>query len=245
MKKIIIFLVFMTTTTLLAFSLPPIEIGIGSFFMPGQYDYNLITLYTKNKNNDGIENLTSDEIQPTGYIGLNFHASVEMYSFMLKPEITLAIPTKTTIDYIDTSTGTTVPHTIEHKALLVTVCPWIGPVINGKNLGAFYILLGPYLIYAEWRDRVTVGENQSGSYDRQYKGFGVTFPILIGGKTFITKNIGITLEGIVLGQQILIESFNKDDTTASQSTWKILPFPAGTFYTPVTLVLQIGIIYRL
>ncbi len=244
MKKAIISLIFIIITTLSLFSLPPIEVGIGTFFMPGQYDYNLITLYTKEQNNNGIENLSLDEVQPINYIGVNLHASVEMYGFMLKPEITLALPTRVTIDYLDKSTSTTVPYTIEHKSLFVAGCPWVGPVVEGKNLGSFYILFGPYLIYAEWRDRETVGDNLPNSSDRQYRGFGLTFPVLIGGRKFITRNIGISVEGIVLGQQILIQSFDKDNIAASESTWKILPFPTGIFYNPLTLILQFSVIYR-
>ncbi len=83
MKKIAIFFIFMVTTIFSLFSLPPIETGIGGFFMPGQYDYTLITLYTNSQNNNGIENLTPDEIQPVNYIGLTIHSAVELYGFMI------------------------------------------------------------------------------------------------------------------------------------------------------------------
>ncbi len=244
MKKIIISLIFMISTTLLLFSLPPIELGVGGFFMPGQYNFTLIGLYTREMNDQGIETLDEGEIQPINYIGLNINGSVELYGFVLKPQFTLAIPTKTTITYTDTSTGTTVPHTIEHKALLLTGCPWIGPIIHMGEKNSVYLLIGPYLIYSEWRDKETVGDNEPTSKDRQYFGFGITFPLLIGVEKLMTDHIGISLEGIVSGQQILIKSYGKDSLAASQQTWDILPFPTGTFYNPLTLILQFSVVYR-
>ncbi len=99
-------------------------------------------------------------------------------------------------------------------------------------------------MYAEWRDREIVDDSESSSSDRQYNGFGVTFPLLLGGRKFITKNLGFSLEGIILAQQILIESHGKDNFAASQATLRILPFPRGIFYNPLTLILQFSAIYK-
>ncbi|NOY08163.1 MAG: hypothetical protein GXP33_04895, partial [Spirochaetes bacterium] len=70
MKKYLFFILFMVLGGI-TFAVPSIKAGIGGSLIPGQYDSSLISLYTKEKNNDNISNLDLSEIKPTAYLGFN------------------------------------------------------------------------------------------------------------------------------------------------------------------------------
>ncbi len=249
MKKYLFFILLMVSGGI-AFAVPSVKAGIGGSFMPGQYDSYLISTYIKEKNNDNITNLDLSEIKPAAYLGFSAFAEIRLWNFMVKPQVSLSFPSKPTIYYIDSSSESTVTHRIEHKALFIMGTTWMGPVMDLTGKSSIYLLAGPSFMYGEWRDKVDAENNTDLSKDRQYKGLGVTIPVMFGAESAISERIGISLEVILIAQQILLETFSRENLSSSDSTYNIITFPAGALYngvsmTPAVFMTQISLVYRI
>ena len=261
MKTLILILTLILLTGLI-FAAPSLQAGLGGSFMPGQYDYSILSNYVDQKNNNGIQNLDPSEITPVPYYGANIFASAKMFNFLIRIDASISFPGKITVTYNDVSTGTVVPYSIEHKALLASGTLWLGPVFDFAGpagpagpagfagRGSVYLCTGPSFMYGEWRDKCDVTDNTSRSKDRQYTGTGVVFPVMLGGESLITEKIGISLEVIVIAQAILLETFSKDNLDATDNTANIITFPIGsgfmgTSISPAVFKTQLSVIYHI
>ena len=252
MKKTIFLVCLVVSSLVLCTFLtaqPTFQVGLGGQMMPGQYDFALLSNYVDMKNNNGIELLDSDEVTPVTYMGVNAFASIHASNLMLMLSGSLNYPNKISITYDDTSSGTGVPHTIEHKALFLTTTLWIGPSIEIMNRGSIYLCTGPSFLYGEWGDKVDAGEaNQS--KDRQYKGMGIIFPFMLGGEGLMTRKIGVGLDLIMIAQQIILETFSKKNFDATDNTYNLITFPIGSgtllFGTnPVIFLTRLSLVYHI
>jgi len=217
------------------FANPSFQVGLGGSFMPGQYDYSLLSEYYKQQNNNGIEGLDSSEISPVAYYGINAFGAVQLMNFLIRLDASISFPAKITVTYNDTSTGTVVPHTIEHKALFTSGTLWLGPVIELAGRGSLYFCTGPSVLYAAWRDKLDVTDNTSLSKDRQYKGMGVILPFMLGGEGLITEKIGISLEIVMIAQSILLETFSRVNLATTDNTTDFITFPIGSYILGTSL----------
>ena len=234
----------------ITFAVPSIKAGIGGCLIPGQYDYSLISLYIREKNNDNISNVDLSEIKPAAYSGFNIFAEFKLWNFMVKPQVSLSFPSKITVTYIDSSSGSTVPYSIEHKGLFIMGTTWLGPVMDLTGKSSIYLLAGPSFMYGEWRDKIDVENNTDLSRDRQYRGMGVTIPVMFGAESAVSERIGISLEVILIAQQILLETFSIENLSSSDSTYNIITFPAGSgisgvSVSPAIFMTQLSLVYRI
>jgi len=251
--------IFSLTVSLLVFSTfliaqPTFQAGLGGQILPGQYDYNLLSKYLTQKNNGNIDGIDSNEVSPVTYFGVSAFGSMRISNFMIMLTGSLNFPGKITVTYNDTSSGTVVPYTVEHKALYITGTLWMGPSIDIMGKGSIYLCTGPSFMYAEWRDKVDAGEtgsiDETKSKDRQYKGMGVILPFMVGGEGFITKKIGVRVELIMLAQQIMLETFSKTKLSDTDSTYDLITFPigfgtAGSATTPAIFLTRLSLVYHI
>ncbi len=191
---------------------PSFSAGIGLLEVPGLFDSNLLAKYDSLANNAGVTLVNPASPQAQSIMGFHAMAQTTWSGFMARVSVMLGNGMGLTYYYDEPPSGRV---TVDNRLLMAATTLWIGPIVEVAQLGSAYVCLGPTYLYGEYRDKKTVEGRDDLSWDRQYGGGGIVVPLMVGVEVRPLRWLGVAVEGVALGQQVIITTTSKADLAAA------------------------------
>jgi hypothetical protein len=224
MKKRIVSVCVLLGLSLTSLSAQPsFSAGAGLFGVPGTYDPAYLEKYENYQNSGTVTlmNPASPELQ--SIVGFHAFVQVSWFGFMARASAMLGGGTGLTYYYDETGIGRV---TVDDRLLIAAGTLWIGPIFEVSGKGAVYACLGPTYLYGEYRDKQTVEGNDALSWDRPPRGGGFVLPVMVGVEVRPLPWLGVAVECVALGQQVLLSTISKENQAAPDTEYISMLFPA-------------------
>jgi hypothetical protein len=209
--------------------------GAGLLMIPGTYDPTLLGKYDSLYNNSGVTLINPATPQTQGIGGFNAYAQISLYGIMARLSMILGGGIGLEYYWDEASVRTTV----SDRILIAAGTLWLGPFVDIADKGSIYACIGPTYLYGEYRDKTIIGDYATGSSDRQYGGAGFVVPFMVGVEARPVRWLGISVECIGLGQQVILSTDSKPTLDAVDVEHDSMLFPTGFWsLIPVTFWVQ-------
>lgn len=238
MKKRVLSTALLFVLATAAWAAPTFGLGGGLLFLPGTYDPVLLTKYDSLNNDAGVTLVNPGSPPPRFYGGVRAFAEVRWLGILARLDGALA--SESGIQFYYDQSGSR--FNVLDESLLVSATLWAGPCLSVGDAGSVYACVGPSWMYGEYRKKQQVDGNDAESWDRQFTGSGFVFPVMVGAEVRVLPALGIALEGVYLGQQIVIQTTGKENfASATAVDHESMLFPGfGLFSQPAAFWIQLS-----